>query len=271
MRSSANHSAALGFGFFLLFLLLAASASGGQEDMVLIPAGQFQMGSNDHGMDEKPVHLVHLDAFYMDKYEVTNSQYCNFLNEKGNQLEGKAFWLNNSQVTWLNIGDDYCRITKLEGKYIPKSGYENHPAIDVTWYGARAYAAWSGKRLPTEAEWEYAARGGLAQQNYPWGNSISSSMANLGDKIGDTTPVGNYPPNGYGLYDMAGNVCEWCADHPADYTNSTYDNSTGASSGNDRVIRGGSWQDYEGEGRCWKRHSAISAVSDAEIGFRCVR
>ena len=260
--------------FFVLSLVSCSNNNSPTEpgenydDMVLITGGKvFLMGSNDGDSDEQPVHEVYLDDFYMDKYEVTNTQYCQFLNEKGNQEEG--------EVTWLDIEDDDCRIKKQEGKYVPRSGYENHPVIEVTWYGARAYAEWAGKRLPTEAEWEYAARGGLAGQKYPWGNSIDSSMANYGENIGDTTPVGNYSANGYGLYDMAGNVWEWCADWFDDnyYTNSSYENPTGPSSGAFRVLRGGSWRSgADGGVRCADRSSGVYPYgSGYSHGFRCVR
>ena len=170
------------------------------DDMVLIPGGEFLMGSNYGGPDETPIHKVYLDAFYIDKYEVTKLQFSEFLNEKGNQEEGG--------VDWLDTSDEDCLIEYRDGKYQPKSGYENHPVIEVSWFGARAYAEWAGKRLPTEAEWEKAARGGLVGKKYPWGDSIDSSKANYGENVGQTTPVGRYPPNNYGLYDMGGNVWE---------------------------------------------------------------
>ena len=172
------------------------------EGMVLIPAGEFQMGSNDSDAsdNQKPVHTVYVDAFYMDKYEVTNAQYKKFVDA-------------NPQWRKDRIPRNY------NGRYLMHwnensypHGKGNHPVVYVSWYAAMAYAEWAGKRLPTEAEWEKAARGGLVGKKYPWGDSIDSSRANYGGNVGDTTSVGSYPPNGYGLYDMAGNVWEWCLD-----------------------------------------------------------
>ena len=215
--------------------------------MVLIPAGEFRMGSNSGSSNEKPIHSVYVDAFYMDKYEVTNAEYAAFLNAKGKHTE--------SGKTWLDIGDGGARIEYVAGVYRAKGGYENHPVIYVSWYGAMAYSKWKGKRLPTEAEWEKAARGNLSGQKYPWGNTIDSSKANYDLNIGDTTAVGEYTANGYGLYDMAGNVWEWCLDeynsgfyavspsqNPLSGANSIrwiLDNYTGVNSS--RVLRGGSW------------------------------
>jgi len=125
------------------------------KTMVLVPAGPFLMGSTDADPDaaddEQPQHEVVLDAFYIDQTEVTNAEFCRFLNDKGNQEEGG--------VTWLELDSDYCLIERSGGQFVPKSGYADHPVIEVSWYGARAYARWAGKRLPTEAEWEKAARG----------------------------------------------------------------------------------------------------------------
>ena len=121
------------------------------EGMELIPAGEFRMGSNERD-DEKPIHSVYVDAFYMDKHEVTNAEYAEFLNAKGKHTDGS--------ITWLDIGADRCRIEYVSRVYRAKTGYENHPVTFVSWYGAMAYAEWAGKRLPTEAEWEKAARGG---------------------------------------------------------------------------------------------------------------
>lgn len=130
-------------------------------DMVFIPASEFLMGSNSD-YHKNSVHKVYLDAFYIDKHEVTNSQFCEFLNEEGNQEEDGE--------TWLNIDDESSFIECKEGKYQPKSGYENHPVIMVAWYGASAYAKWADKRLSTEAEWEKAARGDLVGKRYSWGD-----------------------------------------------------------------------------------------------------
>ena len=217
------------------------------DGMVLIPAGEFQMGSNNGLHNERPVHTVYVDAFYMDKYEVTNAKYAAFLNAKGKHTEaGRA---------WFDIDSRYAQIYLVGGAYRVEAGYEDHPVVEVSWYGAMAYSKWAGKRLPTEAEWEKAARGGLLGKVYPWGDTIDATKANYGWTVGDTTPVGSYPANGYGLYDMAGNVWEWCLDeyqegfysnsprrnpiaggHPIDLLLNNYTNVA-----NRRVLRGGSW------------------------------
>ena len=195
-------------------LMLVKNAIGtpgsGVGDMVLIPAGEFQMGSNHGDSDERPVHTVYVDAFYMDKYEVTNAEYAAFLNAKGKHGEAGVIWFDLADVDArisLNVRISLIGSTST---YLVDAGYENRPVVEVSWYGAMAYAKWAGKRLPTEAEWEKAARGGLSGLTYPWGNSIDSSKANYNGNVGDTTAVGKYSANGYGLYDMAGNVWEWC-------------------------------------------------------------
>ena len=222
------------------------------EGMVSIPAGEFQMGSNDPEAenDEQPVHTVYVDAFFMDEHETTNLEYKKFVlaNPRWSKDRiDKGFHNGNYLKHWN--GNDY------------PSGYANHPVAYVSWYAVMAYAGWVGKRLPTEAEWEYAARGGLAGQKYPWkGDVIDLGKANYGNNVGETTPVGKYPPNGYGLYDMAGNVWEWCLD---EYNKDFYFTSprknplSGANSVDwiisnftsvkeRRVLRGGSWK-YSGE------------------------
>ena len=177
------------------------------ETMVLIPAGEFTMGSNNGSENEKPVHTVYVDAFYMDKYEVTNAEYAAFLNIEGEDT-AVSYYIGHR---WQGSAEEYhvWRIKYIDGQYYPRPGYENHPVSGVTWYGAMAYAAWVGKRLPTEAEWERAARGGLDAKAYPWGDVIGTGKANYDDVIGynpggDTAPVGSYPANGYGALQHGG-------------------------------------------------------------------
>ena len=247
------------------------------EGMVLIPAGEFQMGSNSGDSDERPIHSVYIDAFYMDEYEVTNAEYAAFLNAKGKHTE--------SGKTWLDIGGTHVRIEYVAGVYRAKGGYENHPVTYVSWHGAVAYSKWKGKRLPTEAEWEKAARGNLSGLTYPWGNSIDSSKANYNRYIGDTTAVGEYTANGYGLYDMAGNVWEWCLDeynggfyavspsqNPLSGANSIMwilDNYTGVNSL--RVLRGGSWDTVARLVRVANRVRSNPTNTIVNDGFRCAR
>jgi formylglycine-generating enzyme required for sulfatase activity len=163
------------------------------SEMALIPAGSFEMGDHLDGLSNAPVHIVELDAFYMDTHEVTVGQFREFVNQSGYKYEGD----------WDNVA-----------KYSPWDWY---PMVYVNWNDTTAYAKWAGKRLPTEAEWEYAARGGLVGKRYPRGDEISHDDANYSgtggkDKWSKCAPVGSFAANGYGLYDMAGNVREWCQD-----------------------------------------------------------
>ena len=244
-------------------------------NMVLIPKGVFKMGSNAHDAydDEKPVHTVYIDAFYMDQYEVTNAQYKEFINTNPEWKKGRIpekYHDGNYLKNWN--GNNY------------PIGKENHPVANVSWYGAMAYAKWVGKRLPTEAEWEKAARGGLAGQKYPWGNSIDFNNANHGRNIGDTTPVGSYPPNSFGLYDMAGNVWEWCLDeHDYEFYQSSPHRNPVAGSDNiksfieflnidsSRVLRGGSWIRLARDLKVSIRDGVPPSFSNSDFGFRCVK
>ena len=253
--------------------------------MVLIPAGEFQMGDNFNEGDgnECPVHTVYLNAFYIDKYEVTNAQYADFLNAYGKNIDAAGHEL-------LDIDSDTCLIEKV-GKniYQPKAGYENHPVIKVSWYGAAAYAQFCGKRLPTEAQWEKAARGGLVGKRYPWGDEITHDDANYDgtggrDKWERTSPVGSFSPNGYGLYDVAGNVWEWCADEDDSgyYSRSPENNPKGpgvvVTFRNDdftnvtsrRVLRGGGWLHVTYLLRCAFRNCIFNLTdTGVNLGFRC--
>ncbi|MCD6507419.1 SUMF1/EgtB/PvdO family nonheme iron enzyme [Candidatus Poribacteria bacterium] len=241
--------------------------------MVLIPAGEFEMGDpfNEGDSDERPVHTVYLDAFYIDKYEVTNELYTRFLNDIGRNEDDEGHQL-------LDINDSGCLIEFVGGQYRPKSGYENHPVIKVSWWGAVAYAEWAGKRLPTEAEWEKAARGGLVGKRYPWGDEISHDMTNYWgtggrDRWDETSPVGSFPPNGYGLYDMAGNVWEWCADWYDEnyYSRSPRRNPKGPDSGEYRVVRGGSWNNDPEWLRVAYRSRYHPRTAYILLGFRCAQ
>ncbi len=243
--------------------------------MVFIPAGEFQMGSNKGHPDEKLSHPIYLDAFYMDKYEVTNAEYKAFVD--ANPQWGKDQILRTYHdgyylVNW--IGNDY------------PIGEGNHPVVYVSWYAAMAYAKWVGKRLPTEAEWEKAARGGLIGKTYPWGDSIDATQANYYKNIdGTTMPVGSYPANEFGLYDMAGNVTEWCLDrYDANfYISSPRQNPiAGANSidevinnfitlKNNRVLRGGSWLHIPENLRVSDRAWRTPTDTNPNEGFRCVK
>ena len=248
-----------------------------EEKMVLIPAGPFQMGSNDNDADEQPVHTVHLDAFYVDKYEVTNKQFKDF-------VDANPSWQKD------NIEDrfhDGHYLYDWTGNNYP-SGKADHPVVQVSWYAAMAYAEWAGKRLPTEAEWEYAARGGLAGKKYPWGDTITSDDANYNRNVSGTTPVGQYAANGYGLYDMAGNVWEWCLDkYDAGFYAAPHgsrnpiaggrtiqgvlDNFTSIPCNTLRVLHGGSWLNSARNVRLAARYWSLPWFTSGCSGFRCAR
>ena len=248
------------------------STPSGPSGMVLIPAGEFQMGSAEN-TDEQPVHTVYIDAFYMDRYEVTNAEYKRFLDANRQWQKGR--------ISSTYHDGDYLK--HWSGNNYP-SGKGKHPVTYVSWYAAMAYARWAGKRLPTEAEWEKAARGVLVGQKYPWGNYIGATRANYDKKVGGTTFVGKYSSNGYGLYDMAGNVAEWCLDA---YDEDFYERSprqnpiAGASVLNvtanfsqvttNRVLRGGSWSTLAQSVRAADRTKGHPTLSYFGAGFRCVK
>ena len=229
-------------------------------EMVLIPAGSFQMGAAKNEPEEwmqsaKPVHTVELDAFYMDVHEVTVGQFRDmFVRQSGYKYSGNWDSLAN-----YSPGDEY-------------------PMVEVNWNDATAYAKWVGKRLPTEAEWEYAARGGLAGKRYPWGDEITHDDANWGntvngkDKWSKSSPVDSFEANGYGLYDMAGNVWEWCVDwYGSDYySKSPVKNPPGPNTGSYRVLRGGGWYDHAYYLRVAYRTRLTPLNRRYSGGFRCV-
>ncbi len=243
--------------------------------MVLIPAGQFQMGSDDAEAqnDEQPVHTVQVDAFYMDAYEVTNAQFKAFVDANPN-------WQKDRIANRFHNGN---YLKSWNGNNYP-SGTAHYPVTHVSWYAAMAYAEWAGKRLPTEAEWEYAARGGVADMKYPWGDTITNREANYDSNAGGTRAVGRYAANGYGLHDMAGNVWEWCLDEYGNiFTESPRenpivggqtlqelsDNFASIPANSQRVLRGGSWLNPARSLRVSARSKSTPRITYDDLGFRC--
>jgi formylglycine-generating enzyme required for sulfatase activity len=232
--------------------------------MVLVPAGDFIMGATeDNGSkyDETPSHKVYLDAFWIDRYEVTNRMYKQFIDQTGHRIPYvNAEWAQ--PYNWE------------KGSY--PSGREDYPVVLISWGDAASYAAWAGKRLPTEAEWEKAARGGLVKKRYPWGDQITNRHANYFTSITTENrmkPVGSYSPNPFGIYDMSGNVWEWCADWYGKtyYKKSPKKNPQGPASGNYRVYRGGAWINRGEQLRCSERARNAPVHQSHIIGFRCAK
>jgi formylglycine-generating enzyme required for sulfatase activity len=230
--------------------------------MRLVPAGEFTMGSENGSSDEKPVHTVYLDAFYMDKYEVTNALY-KACEEAGGCTPPK----DTSSYT--------------RSSYYGNSEFDDYPVIYVDWNQAKAYCEWRGPstgsgytHLPTEAQWEKAARGADGR-TYPWGEGIDCDKANYSGCKGDTTPVGSYESgqSPYGIYDLAGNVWEWTADWYSEtyYQNSPTENPLGPDTGQYRVLRGGAWNNSDYYVRSSDRGNNSPVIIDNFVGFRCAR
>jgi len=223
-----------------------------EHELILIPGGEFMMGEENlpaAGFIDNHAHKVYVDSFYIDKYEVTNAQYKVFCDSTGRRLP--EFW--NMDI------------------YKSGPAFPDYPVTGITWADAEAYAKWKGFRLPTEAEWEFAARGGLTGKKFPLGNEMDSAGANYYPTQLHTMPVGSYPSNGYGLYDMAGNVVEWVNDfYSEDYfLESSYENSSGPIYGKQRVIRGGGWRSGKSCVTVHFRQSLRPYWVDFNVGFRC--
>jgi len=245
------------------FVLVTLTASGEKlpEEMVLIPAGEFTMGRTELTpddkttmrphifLDDRPVRKVSLDAYYLDTHEITNQKYAEFLTKNPGQ---------SAPYHWVG------------GKFPEGSG--TFPVFNVNWESANSYCAWAGKRLPTEAEWERAARSGQDGLDYPWGNKISSQNARYDVRTGPG-PVGGFPPNSFGLYDMISNMAEWCSD----WFNRTYyeagenRNPKGPENGLYKVIRGGSWADGPRRITVFFRNWVHPNQRTPNIGFRCAK
>lgn len=277
--------------------------------MVRLDGGAFLMGTRDphgHPADgEGPVHRVHVDPFWIDPTGVPNQAFAAFVDATGHQttaeLVGWSFVFAGllpddfpstrgvAQAPWWRqvFGADWRH---PEGPRSNLEGRSGHPVVHVSWHDAQAFCAWVGRRLPTEAEWEYAARGGLVQQAFPWGDRLEPDGTHrmnvwqgrfpgrntMADGFYGTAPVDAFPPNGYGLYNMTGNVWEWCRDwfDPAYYRHSPVRNPTGPRRGSVRTMRGGSYLCHASYCRRYRvaaRSGNSPGSATGNLGFRCVR
>ncbi len=235
--------------------------------MVNIPAGEFEMGSESGEIFEKPIHIVYLDEYWIDQIEVTNGMYAKCVEAQG--------------CTQLDRHESYSRTS-----YFDSSEFKDYPVIYVSWSQAKAYCEWAGRRLPTEAEWEKAARGTNANK-YPWGDSraIDNQVnfcdtncpydwkdTGLDDGYADTAPAGNYRTGVslYGALDMAGNVWEWTSSLFKDYPYDAQDGRENLQTPGERVIRGGSWRNYVSDMRSTLRYGTEPSSGYLDVGFRCV-
>jgi len=273
----------------LLFVILSISLLSCQKDnstdnltnleFVEIQAGTFEMGCTDNiaavyscDSSELLVHTVTLNDFKLGKYEVTNAQYVEFLNGIG--AESNGFY---DDVQYLGINGSFCKIEYNGNDFVVENGRENYPVVEVSWFGANAYCQWAGGRLPTEAEWEYAARGGGLSQGYVYsGSDNADEVAWYNDNSGnDAHEVGTKKANELGLYDMSGNVWEWCNDWYDDhyYTISSSNNPQGPENETCcRVGRGGAWSDAIVTNQVSYRSGSLPAnVGGTDLGFRCAK
>ena len=273
-----------------------------------IPAGTFQMGDSfaEGFSEELPVHTITLSSFKMSKYEITNQQYCDFLNsaypEQIKEVGGIIYAVSDTSNSYeyfdtrtysLDSQIDFSGVvfSVMTKPAVDGRDMSDDPVVEVSYYGAEAFCDYYGLRLPTEAEWEYAARGGLPDNRFPWGDTISHSQANYNSSSSYgydvsptegfhptwndgiypyTSPVGSFAANGYGLHDMAGNVWELCADWHSQiyYDSSPSSNPTGPTTGIYRVIRGGGWGSITRNCRVASRHSNYPYYRYGDVGFR---
>lgn len=241
------------------------------ENLILISAGTFTMGSDNRAADEKPIHKVFLEAYFIGKYEVTNAEYFEFWNSIQTDKT------NTTENTQHHTPEDFIHIPHI-GKWQDRAKeYPNHPVVGVSWHDANAYAKWKGMRLPTEAEWEKAARG-YTDRTWPWGNALEEYANTTSNEDGypnRIAPVGSFKQGKsyYGAMDMAGNVWEWTSDWYSDvyYHNSPKQNPTGPKNGSWRVIRGGSWIDAIPRCSTTFRFHQYPNLKTSFIGFRVAK
>ena len=254
----------------VIWTFTTISNGGGDLEWVNVNGGTFQMGSNDGPGNEQPIHSVTLSSFEITKYEVTNEQYCEFLNDIGCNSNG-----SHNGENYIDMDNSYCQINYSGGQFIPESGKTDFPVIEVSWYGSHAFAQWAGGRLPTEAEWEFAARGGNNSNGYTYSgsNTVGDVAWYSSNSGGHTHQVGTKATNELGIHDMSGNVWEWCNDwYDSNYYGSSPSNNPqGPSSGTYRVLRGGSGNHNAYNCRVANRNGGNPDYSDHLIGFRVAR
>lgn len=279
-------------------------------ETVRIPAGTLEIGNTPKGHRLyfcDPKHNVTISKdFYMGKYEVTNAQYAEFLNSVGVGEDGMYATTNDGEQRLIkaSAGEKDWGLHWEDDRWVPADGYESHPVIYVSWYGADEFARWAGGSLPTEAQWEYASRGGIEAQPFGIGDGtkLYADMANIfgtypydlehdgemsdydgshghpNTNLGYPTKVGSYPyPNAFGLYDMHGNVCEWCADwyhlsygHSEEELAGTVTDPVGPASGEERIMRGGCFRSSAVHCRSNARNYDEPSPCYANVGFRVV-
>jgi len=279
------------------------------EGMIALPGGRFLMGTDDgQGFrqdGESPVRKITLAPFYISPYATTNAEFWTFVNETGYETEAEKFgWsfvfymflspkakkkvrgVVESAPWWRAVRGASWRRPEGPGSAIKTR--MKHPVVHVSYNDALAFCDWAGKRLPTEAEWEYAARGGFEQKRYPWGDTLTPNQEHrcniwqgefptrntVNDGYAGTAPVDSFPPNGFGLYNVSGNVWEWCLDwfSATFHVGGPRENPTGPPAGNSRVIRGGSYlchKSYCNRYRVAARSSNTPDSSTGNSGFRC--
>ncbi|MFI6374393.1 formylglycine-generating enzyme family protein [Streptomyces sp. NPDC050546] len=286
-----------------------AERPGSLDGMVRLPGSDFLMGADDaEGFPadgEGPVRTVRLSAFHIDAHAVSNEKFAEFADATGYLTEAERIgWSyvfagflpgalrrgapRPARTPWW-CGVTAARWDQPEGPGSTLDGRENHPVVHISWNDAAAYCAWAGKRLPTEAEWEYAARGGLEQQRYPWGDELDPAgtyRCNIwrgtfpakntaADGYRATAPVDAFEPNGFGLHNTSGNVWEWCADWwSVDHTAGTATDPKGPATGQEKVIRGGSHlchRSYCNRYRVAARTANTPDGASGHTGFRCAR
>jgi predicted Zn finger-like uncharacterized protein len=233
------------------------------SEMILIPGGEFLMGSPDgQGYEaEYPQHSLRVESFYLGKYEITNAQWKRFV---------------DAHLEW---GKDQIKKEHHDGTYLkdwegnsPPAGKEHYPVVYVSWYAAVAYCEWAGLRLPTEAEWEYAAQGEKGCEYGTATGEISPELANYGKNVGGTTKVGRYPANPWGIYDLSGNVREWCSSEYKSYPYRADDGREDLQTNVFRVVRGGSWISFDvSTTRARHRDGDAPAFTNDTLGLRCAR